>query len=55
VERNVVFRTEIAGSAIGVGFDSQNGSTILRGNLGTGNAGGLTAGPFINGGDNLGN
>jgi hypothetical protein len=55
VERNVVCLTEAASPALGVAFVSQSVSTILRDNLGTGNAGGLTAGIFINGGDNFGN
>ena len=55
VEKNVVCTTRATGPLIGAGIVSQTNSTILRGNLGTGNAGGLTAGTFIDGDNNLGN
>lgn len=55
VENNVVGRTEAASPLVGSAIVSQVPSTILRGNMGMGNAGGLIAGNFIDGGNNVGN
>jgi hypothetical protein len=55
VDNNLVCRTSKTGALAGAGIVSQHASTLLRGNLGSGNAGGLTAGNFVNGGGNQGN
>jgi hypothetical protein len=55
VENNVVGRTEAALPLVGSAIVSQVPSTILRGNMGMGNAGSLIAGNYVDGGGNLGN
>jgi len=54
VEKNVINRTQAVSPMLGAGIVSNDGSTIVRGNVGTANAGPLAAGPYINAGDNVG-
>jgi hypothetical protein len=55
VDGNVIKGTEKVGMFVGAGIVSNKASTIVRGNLGSGNPGGLIVGPYTNGGDNLSN
>jgi hypothetical protein len=55
VDHNVVNRTVTTGPLVGAGIVSQTPTTILRGNLGSSNGGGLIVGTFVDGGNNVGN
>jgi hypothetical protein len=55
IEGNVVKGTEKVGMFVGAGIVSDKATTIVRGNLGSRNPGGLVVGPHIDGGSNMSN
>lgn len=55
VDGNVIKGTEKVGMFVGAAIVSNKASTIVRGNLGSSNPGGLIVGPHIGGGGNLSN